>query len=357
MLPWGWSVSAKPVKHLSAGPDSAGRVLFEGVGGAVGKDRGVKRRWLGLVLGGCIGAGVAVQARVNGVLGERLGDGVGAAVISFGVGLVIVGVAFAVSGRLREGIGRVRAALREGALRWWHLLGGLCGAFFVACQGLTVAALGVTAFTVAVVAGQLVSSLVVDRVGVGPKGRTPVTWVRAGGAGLALVAVGLSVAGRNAESGAGLAVPEGFRGGAQVLLIVLPLVAGVGVAWQQAVNGRVGAVGGPQSATLANFVLGTAGLLLVEAVVVARSGWPRGFPDEPWLYAGGVIGVFFIALAVVVVRWIGVLLLGLTSVAGQLSMSLLLDVFAPTGSGVSVLAVVGCVLTFAAVAVAARSTA
>ncbi|MFF2553486.1 DMT family transporter [Nocardia sp. NPDC058058] len=311
------------------------------------------RRRAGLVFGGCIGAGVAVQARVNGELGERLGDGVAAAVISFGSGLLVVGAIVLMSARGRAGLGKVRDALRAGELRWWQLLGGLCGAFFVACQGLTVAAIGVTAFTVAVVAGQLTSSLLVDRVGLGPRGRTPVTLLRSVGAGLALVAVALSVAERSGERG-GLSVPEGLRGGPQLLLIVLPLVAGFGVAWQQAVNGRVGAVGGPRTATLANFATGLAGLVIVEAVVIAGSGWPHGFPGEPWLYLGGVIGVVFIALAVLVVRWIGVLLLGLTSVAGQLAMSLALDVVAPTGTGVSALAVVGCVLTFAAVAIAAR---
>ncbi|WP_405134045.1 DMT family transporter [Nocardia sp. NBC_01388] len=314
------------------------------------ENQSVMWRRVGLGLGGCIGAGVAVQSRVNGVLGERLQDGVAAAVISFGVGLLLVGVGCLSSGRLRAGVGRAWGAVRAGELRWWQLLGGVCGAFFVACQGLTVAAIGVTAFTVAVVAGQLTSSLVVDRLGMGPRGRTPVTLLRSGGAGLALVAV----VGRTGGDG-GLSAPEALRGGPQALLILLPLIAGVGTAWQQAVNGRVGAVGGPQSATLANFVTGCAALLLVEAAVIAGSGWPRGFPSEPWLYLGGAIGVVFIALAVVVVRWIGVLLLGLTSVAGQLLMSLLLDVVAPTGAGVSALAVVGCVLTFVAVAVAART--
>lgn len=320
------------------------------------QNRTMVRRRIGLVLGGSIGAAVAVQARINGALGERLGDGVAAAVISFGTGLLVLAAVFAMSGRLRAGLGEVRRALRTGRLRWWQLLGGLCGAFFVACQGLTVAALGVTAFTVAVVAGQLTSSLAVDRLGVGPNGRTPVTVMRGAGAGLAVVAVILAAVGRHGDGGA-LSNPGMVGGGPKLLLVVLPVLAGFGLAWQQAVNGRVGAVGGPPSATLANFATGTAGLVLVEAVAVIRSGWPTGFPAEPWLYLGGVIGVAFIALAVVVVRWIGVLLLGLTSVAGQLLMSVLLDVAVPTGPGLSVTAVVGCALTFAAVILAARTPA
>ncbi|BEK84145.1 DMT family transporter [Nocardia seriolae] len=308
------------------------------------------RRWLGLVFGGSIGAAVAVQSRINGELGHRLGDGIAAATISFGSGLLILAVVFALSGQLRAGVGRVRVALGSGELRWWQLLGGLSGAYFVACQGLTVATIGVTAFTVATVAGQLVSSLVVDRLGWGPSGRTPVTAWRIGAAVLGLVAVVLAVTGRN-----GLGVRTGGHGGVSVLLVALPLVAGLLVAWQQAVNGRVGVVGRPFSATLANFATGTAALVAIEAGVLLRRGGFGQLPGEPWLYLGGLIGIVFVALAVLAVRWIGVLLLGLSSVAGQLLASLVLDVVAPSGAGLSVSAVVGCALTFVAVAVAARS--
>ncbi|WP_369633470.1 DMT family transporter [Nocardia sp. JMUB6875] len=302
------------------------------------------------MFGGSIGAAVAVQSRINGELGARLHDGIAAATISFGSGLLILAVVFTCSGRVRAGVVRVRAALAVGELRWWQLLGGLSGGYFVACQGLSVAALGVTAFTVAAVAGQLVSSLVVDRLGWGPGGRTPVTVWRIGAAVLGLIAVLLAVVGRNGSGSIG----DGHSG-ASVLLVVLPLIAGVLVAWQQAVNGRVGAVGGPLSATLANFATGTAALIVVEATVLVRRGGLAPLPSEPWLYVGGLIGISFVALAVAVVRWIGVLLLGLTSVAGQLLASALLDVIAPTGTNLSPAAVIGCGLTFVAVALAART--
>ncbi|GAB2525273.1 DMT family transporter [Nocardia heshunensis] len=306
------------------------------------------RRWLGLGFGGSIGVAVATQARINGELGHRLGDGIAAATISFGSGLLILAVVFACSGHLRAGVGRVRVALRSGELRWWQLLGGISGAFFVAGQGLTVATIGVTTFTVAAVAGQVVSSLVVDRLGWGPGGRTPVTAWRIAAAALGLVAVLLAAVGRNGSGSFG-------HGGTSVLLVVLPLVAGLLVAWQQAVNGRVGVVGGPFSATLANFATGTAALVVIEAAVLVHRGGLGQLPTAPWLYLGGLIGIVFVALAVLTVRWIGVLLLGLTSVAGQLLAALVLDVVAPTGTGLSVWAVVGCLLTFVAVAAAARS--
>ncbi|MFG3523957.1 DMT family transporter [Nocardia nova] len=308
------------------------------------RERTDVRRWIGVLLGLCCGAGVAVQARINGDLGDRLNDGIAAAVISFGSGLLLLLLVSGFSGRMRTGLAAIRRSVHAGRLRWWHLLGGLCGAFFVACQGLSVATIGVTAFTIAVVAGQLTSGLVVDRLGVGPAGVTPVTPVRLGAAVLAVGAVCVAALGRSGgESGAG--------GGAAYLLIALPALAGLGLAWQQAVNGRLATVGGPVPATTINFATGTVGLLVVEAAQLARIGWPTGFPTEPWLYLGGAIGVFFIAVAAVIVRWIGVLLFGLTSVSGQLIGSVVLDVVAPTGTRLSTLTVVGCGLTLLAAAI------
>ncbi|GAB2650577.1 DMT family transporter [Nocardia goodfellowii] len=312
------------------------------------------RTRLGVGFGFCVGAGVAVQSRINGALGARLQDGIAAAAVSFAVGLVLLGVAFGFSARLRDGLGRVRRGLAEGVLRPWQLLGGLCGALFVACQGLTVTAVGVTAFTVAAVAGQLVSSLVVDRLGLAPSGSAPVTVFRSGGAALAVGAVLLAGMDRSGGSAGVLALPESMRNAPSVLLIVLPALAGIGLAWQQAVNGRVGAVGGPFSATLVNFAIGLAALLVIETLVLVTIGGPAEFPTAPWLYLGGLIGVAFIALAAVTVRWISVLLFGLTSVAGQLTTALVLDLLIPTSVGLSPLSVLGCLLTLVAVVVAAR---
>ncbi|MBO0856234.1 MAG: DMT family transporter, partial [Nocardia sp.] len=87
------------------------------------------RRRVGVPLGLCCGAGVAVQARLNGDLGDRLGDGIAAAVISFGSGLVLLLIVCALSGRVRSGLGAVRDAVRGAGLRWWQLLGGVSGAY------------------------------------------------------------------------------------------------------------------------------------------------------------------------------------------------------------------------------------
>ncbi|MFC0099444.1 DMT family transporter [Micromonospora marina] len=286
---------------------------------------------------------VAVQSRINGELGVRLADGIAAAVVSFGVGLLILLVLVPATPGGRRGLAALRGALRTGTLRPWQCLGGVCGAFLVATQGLTIGALGVAVFTVAVVAGQSGSSLLVDRAGIGPTGRQPVTPNRLIGAVLTVLAVLLAVGDR-------LGDPDALA------LALLPLAAGVGIAWQQAVNGRVRAASGSaMTATLVNFTVGTAALLVTFAVDLAVRGRPAGaFPDEPWLYLGGPLGIVFIALAAALVRFTGVLLLGLATIAGQIVGAVLLDLVLPTAAshpGLDTL--LGAALTMVAVLVAA----
>ncbi|MEU2615279.1 DMT family transporter [Micromonospora sp. NPDC007271] len=302
-----------------------------------------RRRVAGVGLATASGVAVAVQSRINGELGVRLADGIAAAVVSFGLGLLVLLVLIPATPAGRRGLVALRAALREGSLRPWHCLGGVCGALLVATQGLTIGTLGVAVFTVAVVAGQTGSSLLVDRAGVGPTGRQPVTPPRLVGAVLTVLAVLLSVSDRLGDPGA-------------LALAVLPLLAGMGIAWQQAVNGRVrGATGSALTATGVNFTVGTVALLAALAVEMAVRGRPTGgFPDEPWLYLGGPIGIVFIALAAAIVRFTGVLLLGLATIAGQIVGAVLLDTVLPTAaSHPGPATLLGGALTLIAVLVAA----
>ena len=276
-----------------------------------------------LALAGAVAIGVmtAVQARINGQLGVRLEDGFVAAVVSFGSGLVLLVVLSATLPSGRAGFGRLIGGVRARRIPWWMLAGGAAGALTVATQGLAVGLIGVSLFTVGVVAGQTVSGLLLDRVGFGPAGVVAVTVPRLVGGALALAAVALALVG------------DGLTG-IPAWMAVLPVVAGAGIAWQQATNGRLRQrVGTPLTATLVNFTGGTALLAVAAAVHVGVLGAPAPFPTEPWLYLGGVIGVVYIALGAAIVQYTGVLLLGLGAVVGQLCTSLVLDLVWPAPAG------------------------
>ncbi|HWH98159.1 MAG TPA: DMT family transporter [Pseudolysinimonas sp.] len=299
---------------------------------------------LALALAAAFGTGtlVALQSRINGELGHRLGDGFLAAFISFGSGLVILAVASLVWRPGRQGIVRVVVALREHSIPWWLVLGGAGGALYVLGQGLTVAALGVALFTIAVVCGQTVSSLLLDHRGLARMPSTPATPRRILGAALAVVAVGIAVSDR-------------LQPDAPYLALLIPLAAGLLVGWQQAVNGQVRQVAGSAfTATLGNFLAGTVVLGIALLVHVAVAGWRVDPVGDWWLYLGGLVGCVFIAAQSVIVRMTGVLRLGLALLAGQLVASVAFDLLVPvSGAGLHLVTVIGCVLGLVAVVVAA----
>lgn len=288
------------------------------------------------------GLGVASQHRVNGELGQVLGDGFTAALLSFSIGLVIVLVTALALPSGRAGLGRARRQLVTGELPWWMLLGGLGGAFLVLGQGLVAGILGVAVYTVATVTGQTIMGLVLDAIGFAGAPRRPVTASRVIGAALTVAAVVVAVA------------PE-LGGSIPVLALLLPLIAGLGIGTQQALNGRVrAATGSAAAATTINFVVGTSALAVATSIHLLIAGLPEPLPTNPALYLGGVLGAIFIAIQVVTVARIGVLLLGLCLVAGQLLGALVFDAVIPIGVPTSGYTAVAVALTLAGVVIASQ---
>jgi bacterial/archaeal transporter family-2 protein len=110
------------------------------------------------------------------------------------------------------------------------------------------------------------------------------------------------------------------------------------------------------AATFVSFVVGTAALLVVFGVSLAVAGppagtWPAVASGDLVLYSGGLLGVTFIALQAAIVQRIGVLLLGLGMIAGQVVGALVLDVVVPGAAAPGTATYVGAALTLVAVAV------
>lgn len=288
------------------------------------------------------GAMVALQARLNGDLQVALGDTLLTALVSFATGLVAVVAVVACRPASRIALAKLRDT------PGWNRLGGVGGAVLVAVGAAAAPRIGVALLTIGLVAGQTGGGLAVDRLGLGPGRRQDVTGPRAAGALLCLLAVGAGVLGGGARH-------------ADPVLMALIVVAGMLIALQQALNGRVHrATGDAGVATLVNFVVGSAALLLGLAVRAALFGvhvshWPG--LGELALYAGGPIGAAYVAVAAVVVGRLGVLRLGLAITAGQLLGAVGLDAALPGGSGVPLATLVGVLLTLIAVVVSGRGAA
>ena len=272
-----------------------------------------------IALGGAvsIGAMTAVQARINGVLGVRVDDGIVAGFISFAVGLVFLFVVIPFLPSARAGVRRLAAGIRSRTIPLWMLLGGTCGALTVSTQGLVAGVLGVSLFTVGVVAGQTINGLLLDRIGFGPSGVVAVTPGRVIGGALALAAVAISLGGDVLAT-------------APLWLLLLPFAAGAGIAWQAGANGRLArATASPITATLMSFIAGTTVLVVASGISIAVKGMPQALPAELWLYVGGLLGFTYILLGAWLVAHTGVLLLGLGSVLGQLVTSIVIDLLWP----------------------------
>jgi bacterial/archaeal transporter family-2 protein len=325
-----------------------------------------ERRIQLLCIAATFGAGLvsAVQSRVNGSFGAALGNSFLSALINFGSALIILTVAMLVSPRGRDGLSRVMTSLKSGQararnrfaevphpgvtgvghLRWFQIIGGAAGGLFVTAQGMSVPVLGVALFVVAVTAGQSVSSLFCDRMGIAPGGKRSITLARAAGPLITIAAVVISqwpnIAAR-------------FSGEAEVHLgfIALPIIAGIFVAAQHAANGRIETTAtvvpkpngdpaqhhygaGVLTATFINFLVGTIALAVVAGVSLAIQGYPAGnAPLQWWMLTGGLLGVIFIATSAGVMHRIGALMVILSLVAGQTVGGLLLDL-SPWGGAI-----------------------
>jgi transporter family-2 protein len=284
-----------------------------------------------------MGALVSVQARVTAAVADK-SDVYNAAWVTVIIGTVILLVIFAFSARARHGLRNVVSAVRSRSLPWWALLGGICGMFFVVTQGTAAGVLGLALFGMAVVAGQVVGGLVFDWIGLTGDAKRRPTTLRVVGSLLAIGAVSWgAVAGEGAH--------------VDVLLILMAFLSGIGLAFSSGITGRVQATSNNAATSgMVNHLIGL--LVIVTILTLTAPGDISRFqlPGQPVLYLGGVIGPIGVALGAILVRRLGVLLLGLGMVAGQLMGALVLELVVPTGAGVQAASVVGIALTLVAVA-------
>ena len=287
------------------------------------------------------GVMIAFQARANGELSHRLNNGLEAALISFGSGLIIICVITIFSPAIKEGLARLRTAVFHKEIARWKLFAGALGGSFVAIQTQIVPLIGVAIYSVASIAGQTATSLVVDRIGLTGGGKKAITGRRIAAATLTVIAVLVSVLDRiDAKNLSLIAVMAGC-------------IAGAVVGVQRALNGQINEFSHQSFTTsLLNFISGTALLLILFlAGIMTHHSTFVTLPMGPWwIYTGGAIGVIYIAFTSTIVQHLGVLTFTLFSVGGQLVGSLVIDFVSPTdGVHISAYLVTGIVMTYAGV--------
>jgi transporter family-2 protein len=286
---------------------------------------------------------ISLQARANGELSLRLNNSLQAAFISFGSGLILIAIISAFNPTIKSGVRRLRAAIAAKEIAPWTLFAGALGGTFVAVQTQIVPLIGVAIYSVASIAGQGATSLIVDRIGLTGGGKKAITPRRIAAAFVTVLAVLISVLDRIEAKDLSL-IAVFFAG-----------FAGAIVGVQRAMNGLINEHSQQSFTTsLLNFIMGTTtlGIVLLIAVAIGKVEFVA-LPAGPWwIYTGGVIGVIYIAFTSTIVQHLGVLTFTIFSTGGQLIGALFIDLISPTkGVSVSAYLVSGIVMTFLGVLV------
>jgi transporter family-2 protein len=201
-------------------------------------------------------------------------------------------------------------------------MGGVLGGFFVAAQSIVVPQIGVALFTISVVAGQTISSLLVDKAGLTPSGKERITKPRILGAIATLIAVAIAV------------FPDLTNSEFRFLPLTFALIVGVFASFQQGMNGRMNVVGKrPLATAWLNFASGTVVVVIALSVDLALGATIKPLPSNFWVYTGGAAGLIFVAVSAYIIKHLGVLNFSILSIAGQLVGAILIDWLAPTKAG------------------------
>lgn len=113
-----------------------------------------------------------------------------------------------------------------------------------------------------------------------------------------------------------------------MLPVILGLAMGFGLPIQTAINSRLRrASGSPLTASLANFTVGTAALLVLVAATGALGSLVHAGQAGTswWMWTGGVLGFTFLTLNIVLFPKLGGVETAIWPVAGQVVMALLID--------------------------------
>jgi transporter family-2 protein len=142
-------------------------------------------RGLAVILTAAVGGVIALQAPVNAGLAKAT-ESLPAAFVSFLSGTLLLALLVALSGKA----GGVRSTFE---VEWYYLTGGALGVIYVFTVLVTVSAIGAGAVAAATVTGQLIASVIIDRLGILGLEQTPLSASRLIGVALLLAGTYLVV--------------------------------------------------------------------------------------------------------------------------------------------------------------------
>jgi transporter family-2 protein len=264
---------------------------------------------------------LAVQVGANAQLSRATGSPLAASAVQLAVGLVLLTAAAAAAGALG-----VLAPLPH--VPWWQWFGGLASALYVTSAIVLFPRLGAVVTVGLFIAGQMITSLLLDGGGLIGVRREPIGV--GDGLGLAAVLAGAALIVRSHGATAGTVIPRRSRRG-QAGWTLLALAAGAVLPVQGAVNAQLRAkLREPLVVGAVSFLVATAAMALLLLLVVRFTPGPApdpaGLRRVPWWgWLGGLCGAVYVTSVFTAIPAIGAATtVGLT-VAGQQLASVLFD--------------------------------
>ena len=114
----------------------------------------------------------------------------------------------------------------------------------------------------------------------------------------------------------------------RTLAVVLTAMVGGAVALQAPINSRLGKGVGTFQAAFLSFAIGTLALLVIASLAGGGLGGIRHVTSVPWYYLiGGLLGVAYVSTVLVTVRALGAGGVTAATIAGQLTLAVMVDQF------------------------------
>ena len=138
-----------------------------------------------IILTVVIGMTLSLQPPINAVIARTFDSALFASMVSIGISFIIVVVLWSIWGNGLFSTEHVKA------LPWWVVFGGVIGVVVVAGSIAIAPRIGLTIFFVSIVAGQLISAVVMDHVGAFGVPEKPINLYKI--LGLVLVVIGAAI--------------------------------------------------------------------------------------------------------------------------------------------------------------------
>ncbi|MDR0481837.1 MAG: DMT family transporter [Cellulomonadaceae bacterium] len=272
-----------------------------------------------------VGAVLAFQSVINGDLSEAGAGMILSGWVAYIGALVSLIVVVVVTGRAGHTVSAIRT---KGNWAWFAF--GLAGVPLVLGMAGGVPLVGAAIASVCSIAGQTLGGLAFDTKGIGRDHPLPLTAPRAMAGLVALVGLVIAVTGGvGGGSGSAGADDGGTTLWVTVGIGVALLIGGIIMCIQQAGTGFVtGLVGDPVTPALTAVTGGTVGVtlfLLLSSAWGGLSGLSLPGVHQWWLYLGGPLGAIATVISAWAVRRLGVFMMTLSLVGGQMLTSILID--------------------------------